>query len=177
MKVRGAAGCRCARRGCQHDLHSEKVRVIDDHNQKTSNVKNPTRNSCMSRYARNPPKVSCEGTQLEVARGQEFCKAACRIENVGRAEIGWGQETGGLGIFFQRAILRAPTAIALSASRCWRWPIAGSDNRRSVRSRRAMGLRGSLRKTPFGLEWRRIRLASADVARTSTRPLTSAHDE
>jgi len=28
-----------------------------------------------------PPKVSWDGTQLEVARGKDFCKAACRIKN------------------------------------------------------------------------------------------------
>jgi hypothetical protein len=38
------------------------------------------------------------GTQLEVARGKEFCKAACRIKNADALqEIGRGRETGGWG--------------------------------------------------------------------------------
>jgi hypothetical protein len=66
--------------------------------------------------------------------------------------IGRGGETGGLGIFYKRAILRAATAIAPFASRWRRWPMASPAKRRSVQSRRATGLRRPLRDTPFGLE-------------------------
>jgi hypothetical protein len=47
-------------------------------------LRKSTRNPCMTAFAYSlqvltePAKVSCDGTQLEVARGKVFCKAACR---------------------------------------------------------------------------------------------------
>ena len=93
-----------------------------------------------------PAKVSCDGTQLEVACGKKFCKAAFRIKNADLVTTDRsGRETGGLSIFYKRVILRASTAIPRLASRCWRSLMTGFDKRRSVQSRRDIGLRRALR--------------------------------
>jgi hypothetical protein len=61
-----------------------------------------------------PAKVSCEGTQLEVARGEKFCKASSQIKNADPVtkesagagkRAGWGFSTKGLFLdFLQRRL-------------------------------------------------------------------------
>src|ERR1700754_1364708 len=102
--------------------------------------------------------------QFQVARGKKFCKAGCQIKNADLVTTDRpGRGNGQVGDFLSTSNLRAPTVIAPLASHWWRLPMTGSDKRRSAQSRCTIGLRRPLRKTPLGLEWQRLHLASAGV--------------
>jgi hypothetical protein len=67
-------------RCCPYDLSEENILAIEGIFRKRAFGK-CTRNSCIFAGMHRTPEVSWEGTQLEVARGENFCKAACRLKN------------------------------------------------------------------------------------------------